>query len=100
VSFPFEKMAGGRVRLTLDVLETARPKLRYQPERVRLSARKVPAGLEAGATVSGFARLMPPTGPVRPGGYDFSFQSYISRGSAPAVSFSPIPGGFRLRTRR
>ena len=72
-----ERMAGGRVRLTLDVLETARPKLRYQPERVRLSARKVPAELEAGATVSGFARLMPPTGPVRPGGYDFSFQSYF-----------------------
>ena len=70
-------MANGRIRLTLDVLSTARPKLRYQPDRVRLSARAVPQGLTAGATVSGFARLMPPTGPVRPDSYDFSFQSYF-----------------------
>lgn len=72
-----DRMANGRLRLTLDVVETARPKLRYQPERVRISARKVPAGMRAGSMVSGFARLMPPTGPVRPGGYDFSFQSYF-----------------------
>ena len=72
-----EEMASGRVRLTLDVVETARPKLRYQPQRVRLSARRLPAGITAGATVSGFVRLLPPTGPVRPGGYDFSFQSYF-----------------------
>lgn len=72
-----DTMANGRIRLTLDVLSTARPKLRYQPDRVRLSARAVPQGLTAGATVSGFARLMPPTGPVRPDSYDFSFQSYF-----------------------
>ncbi len=72
-----DQMAGGRIRLTLDVVETARPRLRYSPGRVRLSARKVPAEMRAGSTVSGFARLMPPTGPVRPGGYDFSFQSYF-----------------------
>ncbi|MBN9245443.1 MAG: ComEC/Rec2 family competence protein [Mesorhizobium sp.] len=72
-----DAMANGRIRLTLDVLSTARPKLRYQPDRVRLSARAVPPGLTAGATVSGFARLLPPTGPVRPDSYDFSFGSYF-----------------------
>ncbi|MGP2492753.1 ComEC/Rec2 family competence protein [Mesorhizobium sp. PUT5] len=72
-----DRMASGRVRLTVDVTQTARPKLRYAPERVRLSARKVPDGLRPGMTVSGFARLLPPTGPVRPGGYDYSFQSFF-----------------------
>ncbi|KQZ13698.1 competence protein [Mesorhizobium sp. Root554] len=72
-----DELASGRVRLTLDVISTARPKLRYQPERVRLSARAIPAGTMAGSQVSGFVRLLPPTGPVRPGGYDFSFESYF-----------------------
>lgn len=70
-------MESGRVRLTLDVLSTARPTLRYVPGRVRLSARSIPAGMVAGSTVSGYVRLLPPTGPVRPGSYDFSFQSYF-----------------------
>ncbi|MCO6050570.1 ComEC family competence protein [Mesorhizobium sp. RP14(2022)] len=72
-----ERMANGRTRLTLDVVSTERPKLRYAPERVRVSARKVPDGVRAGSLVSGIVRLMPPSGPVRPGGYDFSFESYF-----------------------
>lgn len=74
-----DDMASGRVRLTIDVLSTARPKLRYQPARVRLSARVIQKGIVAGSVVSGFARLLPPTGPVRPGSYDFSFDSYFAR---------------------
>jgi hypothetical protein len=31
----------------------------------------------AGAEVTGYVRLMPPSGPVRPGSYDFSFESYF-----------------------
>src|SRR5690606_20800415 len=72
-----DAMASGRMRLTLDVVSTRRPTLRYQPARVRLSARAVPAGLTAGDTVSGFVRLLAPTGPVRPDSYDFSFTSYF-----------------------
>ena len=72
-----EPMASGRTRLTLDVIATERPKLRYQPERVRLSALAMPDDIRAGSIVSGYARLMPPAGPVRPGGYDFSFESYF-----------------------
>ncbi|OQM73181.1 ComEC/Rec2 family competence protein [Manganibacter manganicus] len=72
-----DHMASGRVRLTLDVTGTARPRLYYQPERVRLSARRISSEIGAGSLVSGYARLLPPTGPVRPGGYDYSFQSYF-----------------------
>lgn len=72
-----EKMATGRVRLTIDVVATARPVLRYAPQRVRLSARSVPEGVGAGSTITGLVRLLPPSGPVRPGSYDFSFESYF-----------------------
>ncbi len=72
-----EHMSTGRVRLTIDVLSTARPVLRYAPDRVRISARSVPGDLSAGSAVSGLVRLMPPTGPVRPGSYDFSFRSFF-----------------------
>ncbi len=72
-----EHRANGRVRLTLDLVATERPELRYAPDTVRLTAADVPAGLLPGETVVGLARLMPPFGAVRPGGYDFAFQSYF-----------------------
>ena len=73
-----DRMESGRIRLTIDVTSTARPKLRYAPERVRLSARKIPAEMTAGSLITGYAKLLPPTGPVRPGSYDFSFDSYFA----------------------
>ena len=72
-----EKRANGRVRLTLAVLDTERPKLRYRPDKVRLTARAVPRGLEPGMAVTGLARLAPPLGPLRPDSYDFAFESYF-----------------------
>lgn len=72
-----EQQAGGRTRLTLEVLATERPTLRHVPERVRVSMRKMPAGLVVGDVVTGPARLFPPSGPLRPGSYDFSFESYF-----------------------
>ncbi|SFU14929.1 ComEC/Rec2 family competence protein [Mesorhizobium sp. YR577] len=74
-----DHMANGRVRLTIDVLATARPTLRYAPDRVRVSARKIPPGLAVGSEISGAVKLMPPSGPVRPDSYDFSFKSYFDR---------------------
>lgn len=73
-----EEMESGRIRLTMDVISTARPKLRYAPERVRLSARKIPPEMTAGSLITGYAKLLPPTGPVRPDSYDFSFDSYFA----------------------
>lgn len=73
-----EYQASGRIRLTLDVIKTERPALRHTPERVRLTAREIPAELRSGDVVQGFARLLQPSGPVRAGGYDFSFSSYFN----------------------
>jgi competence protein ComEC len=72
-----DHLANGRVRLTVDVQSTERPKLRYAPDRIRASARKIPGGLGIGDTVTGLVRLQPPSGPVRPDSYDFSFESYF-----------------------
>lgn len=72
-----EQQANGRSRLTLKVLATEKPALHHVPERVRVSTRKVPAGLVVGDVVTGPARLFPPSGPLRPGSYDFSFESFF-----------------------
>ncbi|WP_274629148.1 ComEC/Rec2 family competence protein [Arvimicrobium flavum] len=72
-----DHLASGRVRLTLDVIATERPSLRHAPERVRVSARAIPAGTEAGDVLEGVVRLLPTRGPVRPGAYDFAFESYF-----------------------
>ncbi len=95
-----ERLADGRVRLTIDVTGTERPVLRYAPGRVRVSARRVPEGVGAGVVVTGLVRLMPPSGPVRPDSYDFSFESYFDgigasgfflRGPELAASPGPPP---------
>jgi ComEC/Rec2-related protein len=95
-----ENLANGRVRLTIDVTATERPVLRYAPERVRVSARSIPEGIGAGAAVAGLVRLMPPSGPVRPDSYDFSFESYFDgigasgfflRGPELAAASDPAP---------
>lgn len=65
-------------RITLDVLQTERPKLKYAPERIRITARDIPATTTVGSGLSGFARLRVPSGPVRPGNYDFSFHAYFT----------------------
>ncbi|OJU05164.1 MAG: hypothetical protein BGN87_14260 [Rhizobiales bacterium 65-79] len=72
-----EHQASGRIRLTIDLLSTSRPHLRYAPDRIRASARKIPAGIKPGSGVSGVVRLFPPSGPLRPSSYDFSFRSYF-----------------------
>jgi ComEC/Rec2-related protein len=72
-----EERANGRTRFTIDLLETERPKLRYAPSRVRVTARGEPAGFPVGGGIKGVARLSPPSGPVRPGGYDFAFHTFF-----------------------
>ncbi len=72
-----EHRADGSARLTLDVLKTERPHLRYAPERLRATARDLPEAPRAGDTIAGIVRLLPPTGPLRPQSYDFSFQNYF-----------------------
>lgn len=97
------QLASGRVRLTLEVVATERPALRYAPRLVRISASSVPDGLVVGSTVNGIARLFPPSGPLRPGSYDFAFESYHDGIGANGFFFRPpklvqtVDPGFRLR---
>ena len=104
-----EHQASGRIRLTMDVVSTARPVLRYAPDRIRVSARKVPEGIAAGSIVRGLVRLLPPSGPVRPGSYDFAFESYFDgigasgfflRGPEVLPETAPATAGFRASVQR
>ena len=72
-----EHQASGRVRLTIDLVSTSRPHLRYAPDRIRASARTIPPGMQPGSGVEGVVHLFPPSGPLRPSSYDFSFRSYF-----------------------
>jgi len=72
-----DHLANGRVRLVVEVIKTERPALRYQPDMVRLSTSALQADIAAGSRISGLVKLHPPSGPVLPGGYDFSFESYF-----------------------
>ena len=99
-----EQQASGRTRLTLDVLATERPALRYVPARVRVSTAETPVDLAVGDVVTGPARLFPPSGPLRPDSYDFSFESYFDGIGAngfflgsPRVMETAAPPGFATR---
>ncbi|TCD13201.1 ComEC/Rec2 family competence protein [Oricola cellulosilytica] len=72
-----EERANGRTRYTIDVLKTERPHLRFSPDRVRATASGVSPELVVGGGIHGVVRLSPPSGPVRPGGYDFAFHAYF-----------------------
>lgn len=72
-----EAQYSGGWRLTIDVLSTQRPVLRYAPERLRMTARDIPAQTEIGSTLTGLVRLRPHSGPVRPGNYDFAFNGFF-----------------------
>lgn len=64
-------------RLTIDVLETAKPKLTYAPERVRITLRRPLEKARAGSIIEGRASLRAASGPFRPGGFDFAFHAYF-----------------------
>jgi ComEC/Rec2-related protein len=72
-----EEITKGRTRLIIDILSTERPKLKFAPERIRVSARGNFSKIEPGSAVSGLVKLFALPGPVRPGGYDFAFESYF-----------------------
>ncbi len=73
-----EYQDNGSWRITLDLLRTERPRLHFAPKRVRINARDIPADTAIGGGLTGYARLRVPSGPVRPGNYDFAFHAYFS----------------------
>ncbi|EJF83813.1 hypothetical protein MCU_00481 [Bartonella elizabethae Re6043vi] len=72
-----ESVPKGGFRLVLDVVSTEKPILHHSLHRVRLSARYLPSGLVIGDGLYGKVKLRAFSGPVRPGGYDFSFHNYF-----------------------
>ncbi len=94
------KDANGGWRVTLDVLETQRPALRYGPERIVVSARNLPRDLMIGDGLKALVHLRPQSGPVRPGNYDFAFYNYYRGigasgfllGSPEKAAVAPKPG--------
>ncbi len=72
-----EEITKDRTRLVIEISGTERPKLRFAPERIRVSARGDFAQMRAGSTVSGLVKLFALPGPVQPQGYDFAFESYF-----------------------
>ncbi|MDD9909710.1 MAG: ComEC/Rec2 family competence protein [Ahrensia sp.] len=104
-----ELRGNGRVRYTLNVSRPAgRVDFRGEgarPDRVRLSARMPTAAASniasVGDTISGRARVGPPSGPAYPGAFDFSFQAWFAGlgGSGfflgqPQITASSGPSGF------
>jgi competence protein ComEC len=63
-------------RIVVRVVRMAGPRLTEQLERVRVSVRKGTAPA-VGKFVEFKARLSPPLGPLRPGGYDFARDMYF-----------------------
>ena len=51
---------------------------RALPELLRLTMGGMPS-FEAGATIKATVRILPPPGPVRPGGYDFARDAFFNR---------------------
>ncbi|MCZ2328351.1 ComEC/Rec2 family competence protein [Bartonella sp. F02] len=72
-----ESMDKGKFRLKVDVLKTEAPFLHHGPKRVRLTTKYLPYRVVPGDGLYGKVRLRALSGPVRPGGYDFSFYNYF-----------------------
>ncbi|HWJ71765.1 MAG TPA: ComEC/Rec2 family competence protein [Kaistia sp.] len=93
----------GGYRLTLRVVSISGAKLRHPPTRITVTVRG--AAPEVGDAVSLLARLRPPSGPARPGGYDFARNAYyegigatgFAYGPSRTIDLGPVPLTIRLR---
>ncbi len=93
-----EHQPGGRSRIVIEIHETTRPRLRFSPERVRIVARKLPASIGPGVTITGRARLLPHSGPIYPHGYDFTFHNYFRGIGATGFFFGTPDAASRTAT--
>ncbi|MFC5990170.1 ComEC/Rec2 family competence protein [Limoniibacter endophyticus] len=73
-----EKRDNGSLRYLLDIRKTERPTLRFAPERVLITQRSTETEkIEVGDIVMARVRLLPASGPVMPGSYDFGFNAFF-----------------------
>lgn len=84
-----DEVAKGK-RALLEILSTAKPKLKYAPDLIHVTLRNVPDGVKAGDIIQARILMQPPSGPVRPGSYDFAFQSYFDGIGANGFSMGEI----------
>ncbi|MBO6755596.1 MAG: ComEC/Rec2 family competence protein [Roseibium sp.] len=86
-----KRMTDRGPRLLVEVVDMSAPASAIpdgRPRRVRLSVPKRSVVM-AGDAVELRARLYPPGGPVRPGGYDFSFTAYFAQIGATGYAYGP-----------
>ncbi len=76
-------------RYLVELTSTSHPVIRRPPERVHLVARGRQVPVEPGQGISGLARLLPPSGPALPGGYDFGFNSFFQHVGAIGFFYGP-----------
>jgi ComEC/Rec2-related protein len=72
-----ESDAQGHWRYIVRIEQTSNPQVRRPPQRVSLLARSRHEPAQTGETISGRARISPPSGPALPGLNDFAFSSYF-----------------------
>jgi len=72
----WEEQDEGGHRLVVRIITAERETENLGDKKIRLSARSLPEGVQIGAGLSGLVSLRPPSGPVRPGAYDFGFHHY------------------------
>ncbi|WP_196220583.1 ComEC/Rec2 family competence protein [Roseibium denhamense] len=81
-------VSGPRLVLKVEAINKVPAAALRFPEKVRI--RVPPASTHSvGETISLRARLFPPSGPVMPGGYDFSFRAFFQTLGATGYSYGP-----------
>ena len=94
---------GKRIRLRVAAMEELSPE--QTPVNVRITIRSDAKALQVGDAISVLANLGPPSGPVLPGGYDFSFFPFYEQlggvgfayGAAKPAELGSPPWSIRLR---
>ncbi len=81
--------ARGNWRYVLALTSTSNPTLSRPPDRVSVVARSRHQAAEIGETITGKARLSPPSGPALPGLNDFAFASFFEGIGATGFFYGP-----------
>lgn len=69
----------GKKRVVMGDLVIDRLKPDETPYSIKLSSRHIPAEVKPGDRITVLARLMPPSGPIAPEGFDYRRQAYYER---------------------